>query len=61
MQQRGVYIGRFLTTMSSSVTRGWRLLTVILVPSKGLTAGWTAGGETLIKQTALDVVATIHF
>lgn len=29
-----------LTTMSSSVTRGCRLFTVILVPSKGLTTGW---------------------
>lgn len=29
-----------LTTMSSSVTRGWRLFTVIFVPSNGLKAGW---------------------
>jgi len=58
-----VCIGRFLTTMSSSVTRGCRLLTVILVPSRGLTAGWTTQGETLIKPTAgvLDVGATVHF
>lgn len=29
-----------LTTMSSSVTRGCRLFTVIFVPSRGLTTGW---------------------
>lgn len=29
-----------LTTMSSSVTRGCRLFTVIFVPSNGLKAGW---------------------
>lgn len=29
-----------LTTMSSSVTRGCRLFTVILVPSRGLKVGW---------------------
>lgn len=38
--KRSLEIRDLLTTMSSSVTRGCRLFTVIFVPSKGLKAGW---------------------
>lgn len=36
-----------LTTMSSSVTRGCRLFTVIFVPSKGLNTGWRETNHTI--------------
>lgn len=40
-----------LTTMSSSVTRGCRLFTVIFVPSKGLTTGWGDTRHCVITPT----------
>lgn len=52
-RQRGASWDRpdALTTMSSSVTRGCRLFTVIFVPSRGLTTGWGDTRNCVITPT----------